>query len=63
MPYVQSSLISRTGYSGMGADPSPCKCGGGCGHATQAMGDIELTPTVLAVGAVAAWFLFFRKKR
>lgn len=63
--YVDSTLISRTGYSGMGgcggsAPGKKCDCG--CsGHGP--MGDISLSdPKVLAVGAVAVWWLFFRKK-
>lgn len=61
MPYVTSDLISRTGYSGT----DPCAGnGGGCGCAKcGGMGDFSLTPTTVAVVGVAAYFLFFRKKR
>lgn len=68
MAYESSTLISRSGYSGIGnADPAPCKCGGGCGHGAGSMGDSltsALTSTPILIGAaVAAYFVFRPKKR
>lgn len=63
MAYQRSTLISRAGYSGLGADPYVNKDIIDAYRSAKPMGDFELTPTVLAVGAAAAWFLFLRKKK
>lgn len=64
MAYQRSTLISRSGYSGLGADPYVNKDIIDAYRSAKPFGDISLTdPAMLAVGAAAVWFLFLRKKR
>lgn len=61
MPYEKSTLISRTGYS---SAMGQVEVQGGQYVKAVPLSDYSLSdPAVLAVGALAAYFLFFRKKR
>jgi hypothetical protein len=65
MAYQRSTLISRAGYSGLGADPYVNKDIIDAYRSVRSIGDVSPVGSLpmLAAAGAAVWFLFLRKKR